>query len=72
MVLSPHGGGGTVDGAARRVSLALSHTAVEVAAGHRLQVWVQGSDVPTWLPAQQPAADTVGAGSRLLVPLLNP
>jgi ABC-2 type transport system ATP-binding protein len=59
-------------GTARRVTLALSHTAVEVAAGHRLQVWVQGSDAPTWLPAQQPAADTVGAGSRLLVPLLDP
>jgi putative CocE/NonD family hydrolase len=56
--------------AAHRVTLALSHTAIEVAAGHRLQVWVQGSDAPTWLPAQQPAADTVGAGSRLLVPLL--
>jgi len=54
----------------QRVRLALAHTAVEVAAGHRLQVWVQGSDAPTWLPAQQPAADTVGAGSRVLVPLL--
>lgn len=59
-------------GTAHRVTLALSHTAVEVSAGHRLEVWVQGSDAPTWLPAQQPAANTVVAGSRLLVPLLAP
>lgn len=61
-----------VAGTARRVRLALSHTAIEVGAGHRLQVWVQGSDAPTWLPPQQPATDTVGAGSRLLVPFLRP
>jgi predicted acyl esterase len=61
-----------VPGIAHRVGLDLSHTAVEIAAGHRLQVWVRGSDAPTWLPAQQPAADTVGAGSRLVVPLLTP
>lgn len=59
-------------GSARRVTLALSHTAVEIAAGHRFQVWVQGSDAPTWLPAQQPAVDSIGPGSRLLVPLLAP
>jgi predicted acyl esterase len=61
-----------VAGTAQHVSLALAHTAIEVAAGHRLQVWVQGSDAPTWLPAQQPSADSVGAGSRVLVPLLRP
>lgn len=55
-----------------RVKLALSHTAVEVKAGHHFEVWVQGSDAPTWLPAQQPAVDTVGPQSRLLVPLLKP
>jgi predicted acyl esterase len=54
----------------RRVRLSLAHTAIEVPAGHRLAVWVQGSDAPTWLPAQQPAVDTLGPGSRLLVPVL--
>lgn len=53
-----------------RVRLDLMHTAIEVPAGHRLEVWVQGSDAPTWLPAQQPAVDTIGAGSRVLVPVL--
>lgn len=61
-----------VVGQAQRVTLALSHTAIEVAAGHRLQTWVQASDAPTWLPAQQPASDVVGDGSRLLIPLLAP
>jgi len=61
-----------VHGASQHVTLALSHTAVEVKAGHRLEVWVQGSDAPTWLPAQQPAVDTVGPQSRLVVPLLKP
>lgn len=62
----------SVAGSPHRVTVAMAHTAVEVAAGHRLQVWVQGSDAPTWLPAQQPSVDTVGAGSRVLVPLLRP
>jgi ABC-2 type transport system ATP-binding protein len=57
-------------GVAHRVRLDLAHTAVEVAAGHRFQVWVQGSDAPTWLPAQQPTTDIVGAGSTVTLPLL--
>jgi ABC-2 type transport system ATP-binding protein len=61
-----------VHGPTQHVGLALSHTAVEVRAGHHFEVWVQGSDAPTWLPAQQPAADTVGPRSRLVVPLLKP
>lgn len=59
-------------GISRRVRVALSHTAVEIRAGHHLEAWVQGSDAPTWLPAQQPAVDTVGPRSQLLVPMLRP
>lgn len=61
-----------VAGTPQHVHVLLAHTAIEVATGHRLQVWVQGSDAPTWLPAQQPSADSVGTGSRVLVPLLKP
>lgn len=57
-------------GTPRRVTLALAHTAIEVRAGHRLETWVQGSDVPTWLPAQQAAVDTVTGGS-LRIPVLH-
>ena len=59
-------------GSPQRVELDLAHTAIEVKAGHRFEVWVKGSDAPTWLPAQQPAADTVGSGARITVPLLSP
>ena len=62
-----HGAPGT----SQRVTLALSHTATEVKAGHRLQAWVQGSDAPTWLPAQQTAVDSVTDGS-LRIPVLYP
>lgn len=58
-------------GVVRTVRLALSHTAVEVPAGHRFQLWVQGADAPTWLPLAQASLDTVAPGSSVSVPLLD-
>ena len=40
-------------GAERRVQFDLWHSAVEVPAGHRLEVWVQPTDSPTFRTAPQ-------------------
>jgi predicted acyl esterase len=52
------------------VDVALSHTAVEIAPGHRLEVWVQSADAPSFTPPKAPGVSSVLAGSAVDLPLL--
>ena len=58
-------------GAQRRVRFELWPSAVEIPAGHHLEVWVQPADVPTFRPAAQQAAVELGARSVVRLPLIG-
>ena len=55
---------------ATAVDVELSHTAVEIPAGHRLEVWVQPADAPSFTPPKVPGVSSVLAGSTVDLPLL--
>ena len=57
-------------GEATTVDVALSHTAVEIAPGHRLEVWVQPADAPSFTPPKVPGVSSVLPGSTVDLPLL--
>jgi predicted acyl esterase len=58
-------------GAQRRVQFELWPSAVEIPAGHHLEVWAQPADVPAFRPAPDQAVVTLDAKSVVRLPLIG-
>jgi ABC-2 type transport system ATP-binding protein len=55
----------------QRVRFDLWHAAVEIPAGHHLEVWVQPADATTFRPPTEPGVVTIEGGSTVDLPLLE-